>query len=92
MPNAARHLVVLVTLAATLAWRPASAQWIDHPTPGIPRTADGRADLSAPAPRTADGTPDLSGMWGWQPGRYFGGLPQDLKLEEIKPWARALAA
>ena len=31
-------------------------QWLKNPTPGIPRTADGRADLSAPAPRTPEGT------------------------------------
>jgi hypothetical protein len=42
---------------------PAAAQWLDHPTPGIPRTADGKANLTAPAPRTSDGKPDLSGLW-----------------------------
>ena len=41
----------------------ASAQWLHYPTAGIPRTADGKPDLSAPAPRTADGKPDLSGIW-----------------------------
>src|ERR1700733_1203386 len=41
----------------------AQAQWINYPTPGIPRTPDGKPDLSAPAPRTADGKPDLSGLW-----------------------------
>ena len=41
----------------------ASAQWLNYPTSGVPRTADGKADRSAPAPRTADGKPDLSGMW-----------------------------
>ena len=42
------------------------AQWLDYPTPGVPRTPDGKPDLSAPTPRTADGRPDLSGMWGWE--------------------------
>jgi hypothetical protein len=42
---------------------PVSSQWLDHPTRGIPRTADGRPNLAAPAPRTADGKPDLSGLW-----------------------------
>jgi hypothetical protein len=43
---------------------PLSAQWLNYPTPGIPRLPDGKPNLSAPAPRTADGKPDLSGIWG----------------------------
>ena len=39
------------------------AQWLNYPTPGIPRTPDGKPNLAAPAPRTADGKPDLSGIW-----------------------------
>lgn len=42
---------------------PVLAQWHGYPTPGIPRTADGRPDLSAPAPRTPQGRPDLTGIW-----------------------------
>src|SRR5713101_1695223 len=30
-----------------------AAQWLDYKTPGIPRTADGKPNLSAPVPRTA---------------------------------------
>jgi hypothetical protein len=41
----------------------AHAQWLNHPTAGIPRTKDGKPDLSARAPRAADGKPDLSGVW-----------------------------
>ena len=41
----------------------ASAQWLNYPTPGTPRTKDGRPNLSAPAPRASDGKPDLSGVW-----------------------------
>ena len=40
-----------------------TAQWPDHPTPGLPRTPDGKPNLSAPVPRSADGKPDLSGVW-----------------------------
>lgn len=43
------------------------AQWLNYPTPGIPRTRDGKPNLTAPAPRTADGKPDLSGVWHVQP-------------------------
>jgi hypothetical protein len=53
------------TLAVVLcltAW-PADAQWINHPSAGIPRTSDGKPNLSARAPRTADGKPDLTGIW-----------------------------
>jgi hypothetical protein len=40
-----------------------SAQWPRYPTAGVPKTPDGKPDLTAPAPRTADGKPDFSGMW-----------------------------
>jgi len=47
----------------------AHAQWLTYPTPGVPRTADGKPDRSAPAPRTADGKPDLSGIWADDDGK-----------------------
>jgi hypothetical protein len=56
-------IVFFIALALPVLPLPAEAQWIKYPTPGIPRTADGKANLSAPAPRTADGKPDLSGLW-----------------------------
>lgn len=40
-----------------------SGQWINYPTAGVPRTPDGKPNLTAPTPRAADGKPDLSGLW-----------------------------
>jgi hypothetical protein len=39
------------------------AQWPAYPTAGVPKTADGKPDLTGPAPRMPDGKPDLSGIW-----------------------------
>ena len=41
----------------------AQAQWLNYPTPGTPRTRDGKPNLTARAPRAPDGRPDLSGVW-----------------------------
>jgi hypothetical protein len=52
-----------IFLAALICVVSATAQWIDHPTPGIPRLANGKPNLAAPVPKTADGKPDLTGRW-----------------------------
>jgi hypothetical protein len=52
---------VIATLLLLGSAAPAGAQWIGMPTPGIPRTADGEPDMTAPVPRAPDGRPDLSG-------------------------------
>jgi hypothetical protein len=38
------------------------AQWLNHRDLRIPRTADGKPNLAAPAPRF-EGKPDLTGVW-----------------------------
>jgi hypothetical protein len=65
-----------------------SAQWLNEPTRGIPRTPDGKADLSAPAPRSVDGHPDLTGLWllPFHPG-YVINVAADLDPGEVRPWA-----
>jgi hypothetical protein len=67
-----------------------NAQWPNRPTPGLPRTPDGKPDLSAPAPRTADGKPNLSGVWIVKNGGALFYTTGDLKTEEMLPWAAAL--
>lgn len=46
----------------------ANGQWLNYPTPGTPRTKDGKPNLTAPAPRAA-GKPDLSGLWQPEPAQ-----------------------
>ncbi len=40
----------------------AHAQWLHEPTPGAPRTPDGKVNMTGPVPRV-NGKPDLSGIW-----------------------------
>ena len=68
----------------------AAAQWLNYPTPGIPRLPDGKPNLAASAPRTVDGKPDLSGIWRGAGPLYRFNIAQDLKPEDIQPWAEEL--
>jgi hypothetical protein len=58
-----RSTLASAAWAVLLSPSPASAQWLNYPTAGIPRTAEGKPNLLAPAPRAPDGKPDLSGIW-----------------------------
>jgi hypothetical protein len=74
---------------------PLSAQWLQRPTPGIPRTVDGKPNLTAPAPRSPDGKPDLTGLWQMlAPDNAIGNVllrkPGDLQPGDIQPWVQAL--
>ena len=82
-----------IAIAAALWLFPVSmcAQWLDWRTPGIPRTADGKPNLTAPAPRTLDGKPDFSGLWQPEVNPYRFDVIQDLKDEAIfRPAAEAI--
>jgi hypothetical protein len=74
---------LLTFMGVCICAAPVEAQWLTYKTPGIPRTSDGKPDLSAPLPRTADGKPDLTGVW-----------RMDLSAQEppnLQPWAEAVA-
>jgi hypothetical protein len=80
--------IVLCAIAVLVIAVPAlHAQWITYKVPGVPRTADGKVNLTAPPLRTPDGKPDLSGTWHTDRG-YFGNLARDLKPGELLmlPW------
>jgi hypothetical protein len=53
-------LIIAIVFCAPM---PSFAQWLKYPTAGVPRTRDGKVNLTAPTPRTRDGKPDFSGMW-----------------------------
>jgi len=76
--------LVLAAFALVAGATPAMAQWLDRPWAGIPRTADGKPNVAAPAPRTPDGKPDLTGIWN--------GPNPEARLDPAneKPWIRDL--
>ena len=58
MKSTAVAIALLLTCAAS-----AFSQWAKVPDNSLPRTRDGKPNLSARAPRAQDGKPDLSGVW-----------------------------
>ena len=98
-----RSLPISVIAATAALTTTLSAQWPLYPYANVPRTPDGKLNLTAPAPRTADGKPDLSGVWqanaiadpngesGRPPLARFGntgiGFKDDLPFQS---WAREL--
>ena len=83
-------ITILILICA-----PLQAQWTKLPASKIPRGADGKPNLAAPAPRSADGHPDLSGVWEPAKGnRYVLDIAADLKPNEVpyQPWVKELIA
>jgi len=62
-PGHSFRSALLVMLSLLFISAPLSAQWLDNPTTGVPRNADGSVNMTAPSPRLSDGKPDLSGIW-----------------------------
>src|SRR3954471_14688949 len=81
-----KAMVLGVMTALTL-----SGQWLNTPTPNVPRTADGKPNLAAPAPKAADGHPDLSGVW-MPNSRPLQDLAIGVKDRDVPylPWAAQL--
>ena len=79
-------IVALVVMSA-----PSAAQWLNYPTAGIPRAADGKPNLTAPVPRTSDGKPVLAGLWKPSPG-LVGDVARNLEPGSVpfQPWAETL--
>ena len=90
--NAAAGLLAALAIGSSIT-SIAAAQWAPYPLKNVPRTADGKVDLAAPARRTADGRPDLAGFWVPTDNvKYLLNLAADLKPGEIplQPWAQAV--
>jgi len=54
--------VIWIGITFAVACICAPAQWLNNPTPGAPRAADGKVNMAGPVPRM-NGKPDLSGIW-----------------------------
>jgi hypothetical protein len=92
IPTYSAHQKTVLWMMAMVVFfctAPVQAQWLHYPTPGIPRSSDGKPNLSAPTPRMPDGKPDLSGFWRTDAaGTAETGKAMD--AVRAQPWAAAL--
>ncbi|HJY37751.1 MAG TPA: hypothetical protein VJ299_09810 [Steroidobacteraceae bacterium] len=83
---------IAIAIAAFGLSTAAPAQWVTERTSNIPRLADGKPNLAAPAPRTAEGKPDFSGIWIALPDpAYLMNIAADLPPSDVQPWAEQQA-
>ena len=68
-----RTALARIAIAVACLSVPAGAQWLDRPAAGVPRDALGTPLMTASVPRTLDGKPDLSGVWQPTPEAVVGG-------------------
>jgi hypothetical protein len=88
-----RHVTICLATLLCFDAPAVRAQWLNYRIPGVPRTADGKVNLTAPTPRAPDGKPNLSGTWETEYG-FFNNLAKDLKTDEVvmQPWAKTRLA
>lgn len=83
-PKAAGRILSIASLIAWTSIGVAHAQWDPFPMKNVPRTADNKVDLTAPARKGIDGKPDFSGFWMPQDNvKYLLNLASDYKPEDI---------
>jgi hypothetical protein len=83
---------LLALSAVLIAATSLHAQWLRIPTAGMPRTPDGKPNLTAPAPKNAEGRPAIGGLWRPQ-RRLIGDISTGMNSGETipyQPWAEKL--